>query len=229
MLLFGMLVNSCRINKLLTGPPSEDRPELPVGPDTPLQVEPATLRDSALIGTREHRLSLLEITNNGGWSAVGDSGWIRVSPPAGNGPRTLTIVLDPEGLRAGAHRGTVTVSAPDASGSPVTVPITFVIQQPVLGVKPSSLNHTTESSNGQFFDTLDVRNDGNGPLAWTASNRSAWLTLTTVAGAGPGKLALRMSSAGLRVATYRDTIVVVAPGAAGSPLRIPVTLRRKRD
>jgi hypothetical protein len=224
-----MLVNSCRINKLLSTPPSEGESPPPVAPGTPLQVTPATLRDSALIGTKEQRLSTIQVTNHGSWSAAGDSAWIKVSPQTGRGPEIVSIVLDSDGLKPGSHRGTVTVQAPEAIGSPIDVPVTFVIQQPVLEVRPGSLSHTTESSKAQFFDTLDVRNEGNGPLVWTASNRSSWLTITTIAGDRPGKLALTMSSAGLRIGTYRDTVVIVAAGAAGSPVRIPVTLRRKRD
>jgi hypothetical protein len=40
---------------------------------------------------------------------------------------------------------------------------------------------------------------------------------------------LRLSSTGLAVGLYKDTVLVVAVGALGSPAKIPVTFRRKRD
>ena len=218
-LLFGLLVNGCRINKLLSRSST----------DGPLQVIPPEVRDSALAGTTAPRRSSLEIANSGSWSATNDSPWIGVSPASGSGRRTVTVALDPQELRPGAHEGSVTVRAPEAAAAPVTVPVTFVIQQPILVVDPRELSRTAHSGNDQFYDTLEVRNDGTGPLVWTASNKSTWLTLGTVAGVGAGKIALKMSSAGLAVATYRDTVVIVAVGATGSPARIPVTLRRRRD
>ena len=218
-LLFGLLVNGCQINKLLGRSTA----------DGPLQVSPAAVRDSALAGTTAPRRSSLQVTNGGTWSATNDSPWIGVTPTNGSGSRTVTIALDPEQLDPGTHEGSVTVSAAEAVESPVTIPVTFVIQQPVLVVKPEEITRTARSGSSQFFDTLEVRNDGSGPLVWTASNKSVWLTLGTVAGVGDGKIPLMLSSAGLALGTYRDTVVVVAVGASGSPARIVVTLRRRRD
>jgi hypothetical protein len=218
-LLFGFLVNGCRINKLLSRSTT----------DGPLQVTPPEVRDSALAGTTAPRRSNLQITNNGSWSATNNSPWIGVIPASGSGHRTVTIALDPQELGPGAHQGSVTVRAPEAADAAVTIPVTFVIQQPILVVKPDNVSRTAYTSGDLFFDTLEVRNAGSGPLVWTASSKSGWLTLGTVAGVGPGKVSLRMSSSGLPIGTYRDTVLVVAVGATGSPARIPVTLRRKRD
>lgn len=218
-LLFGLLVNGCRINRLLGRSAA----------DGPLQVSPAAVRDSALAGTTAPRRSSLQVTNGGSWFATNDSPWIGVTPMNGSGRRTVTIALDPVRLEPGTHEGSVTVSAAEAVESQVTIPVTFEIQQPILVLDPRSITRTTESSNREFFDTLEVRNDGTGPLVWTASNKSAWLTLGTVAGVGEGKIPLKLATSGLAVGTYRDTVVVVAVGASGSPARIVVTLRRRRD
>lgn len=219
--LFAMLVNGCRINKLLSRSASES--------DGPLQVSPAQVQDSALAGTTTPRRSSLQVTDGGGWSATNSSPWIGVSPSSGSGRRTVTIALDPGELRPGRHVGAVTVSAAEASETPVTIPVTFTIQQPVLVVDPRDISRSSNSVNTMFSDTVEVRNGGSGPLVWTASNTSAWLTLGTVAGVGNGKIAWTMSSAGLGIGTYRDTIVVVAVGAVGSPAKIPVMLRRRRN
>jgi len=224
-LLFGVLVNGCRINQLL----GRSNPGGPGGTDSPLNVTPAVVRDSALAGSTAPRQTSLQVMHSASWSATNDSPWIGLNPTSGSGPRALTITLDPQRLQPGPHDGAVTVSAPEAVGSPVTIPVSFVILQPILVVHPAGINHTARSGHSQFFDTLEVGNDGTGPLVWTASNTSTWLRLGAVAGVGPGKIPMRMSSAGLAVGLYKDTVLVVAVGAQGSPAKIPVTLRRKRD
>lgn len=221
MLLFGLLVNGCQINKLLGRPGVSEA-------GGPLQVTPAVVRDSALAGTTAARRSSIQVTNGGRWFATNDSGWIDVIPATGVGVRTVTVALDPEGLEPGAHRGSVTVSAAEET-DPITVPVTFVIQQPVLHVDPKSIERTVTSGNAQVTATLEIENRGTGPLVWTASNRAGWLRLETVAGVGEAEIALTMSASGLALGTYKDTIVVVAVGAAGSPAKIPVTFKRRRD
>jgi hypothetical protein len=224
-LLFGLLVNSCRINKLIGGgrPPAEE------GPEQQLAVTPPQVHDSALSGTPTPRRSSIEIENNGRWVATMDSPWIALSPKTGRGQSSVTLILDPEGLKPGSHTGAITVTEPEAADVPVVVPVTLVIQQPILAVSPRDIERTTRSSNAQLSDTIVVRNTGTGPLVWTASNKSSWLMLGTVAGVGDGKIPLKLSSAGLAIATYRDTIMVVAVGATGSPAKIPVLFRRRKD
>lgn len=221
MLLFGLLVNGCQINKLL------GRPGVG-GSEGPLVVSPGIVRDSALAGTTAERRSNIQVTNGGRWSATNDSLWIDVIPSAGVGARTVTVALDPEGLKPGAHRGSVTLSGADTTEA-VTVPVTFVIQQPVLKIDPKSIERTVWSGNAQVTSTLKLSNQGTGPLVWTASNKAAWLKLETVAGVGDGEIRVTMSSSGLNEGTYRDTVVVVAVGAVGSPMKIPVTFKRRKN
>lgn len=221
-LAFGLFANGCQINKLLShspAPPSSG----------PLVVTPATVNDSILAGTVGVRRANLEVNSGGRWSATNTDPWIDVTPANGSGHRTLTIALDPDGLEPGPHEGVVTVSEAQSTGDPVIVPVTFVILQPVLAVAPASISKTARSGNSQFTDTIEIKNRGTGPLVWTASNSSKWLTLFTVSGVGDGTIGIRLSSSGLGEGTYRDTIVVTAVGAVGSPAKIPVTLRRRRN
>lgn len=223
-LLSGLFVNSCRINRLLGGGSAATG-----GSEGQLEVTPSEVRDSALSGTLHPRHSVVEIENNGRWVATTESGWIGLSPRSGNGQTSVSLALDPEGLKPGQHTGTITFSEPGSTDAPVVVSVTLFIQQPVLDVSPKDLSRTTRSSNAQFFDTLVVKNKGTGPLEWTASNGSSWLTLETSVGIGEGRIALKMSSTGLGISTYRDTIVVVAAGALGSPTKIPVSFKRRRS
>ena len=143
----------------------------------------------------------------------------------------VRLSLDPQNLTPGLHLGTVTLQEHDSTGPTATVTVRFRIQQPVLKVAPGSLSFTAGSSNSVLYDTVRVTNDGDGPLVWTATTEHhvGWLTLTNAAGAGPGKIAVRATNEGLSYfGTFKETIIVTAPGAKDSPQRIDVTLRRRK-
>jgi hypothetical protein len=99
-----------------------------------LTVRPTSISDAAPFGDTSKRDHALGITNTGhgnfSWTASDDTTWISLSASFGDGPDTITVTLDPTGLPPGTHKGNVTVTAPGALGSPVTVPVTLTIQTP---------------------------------------------------------------------------------------------------
>lgn len=215
------LVNGCRISKLLSTSTEAN---------APLVVSPTQVHDSALVGTIAERVTNLSVTNSGGWSASSRDSWIRMSPSSGESRATVRLSLDPKSLSPGVHEGVVTVSEQANDGARVDVEVSFLILQPILSVEPSSLFYNVRTSNAVFNDTLSVKNKGNGPLNWTArvAHNSRWVTLGATSGSGPGKIPVRVTNEGLNFfATYRDTIIVEAPGAKNSPARIAVQIKRK--
>jgi len=195
-----------------------------------LTVTPTTIRDSANFGTSAVQVSV-QISNTGtggslAWSAVKDSSWLGLNPPSGGTPMSLVISLDPTGKAVGTYQDTVTVTAAGALGSPAKIAVTFVIQQPVLVVTPAADSHATNVGSATFNDTLRIANGGTGSLSWTAAKAQSqpWLTLAKLAGSAPDQIPLTIASSGLAAGTYKDTVVVTAGGASGSPARIPVTL-----
>jgi BACON domain-containing protein len=225
-LLGGLFVNGCQISKLLSRSAGEGG-----GAGGNIVVTPAQVVDSALAGETAPRVSNLAVTNGGTWFATPSSPWISVSPPRGGPRATVRLSLDPKNLPPGLHLSTVTLQQHDSTGPTATVTVRFRIQQPVLQVKPSSFSFTPRTSNSVFEDTLVVTNDGDGPLVWSATteNQSGWLTLTNTTGTGPGKIAIRATNEGLSYfGTFKETIIVTAPGAKDSPMRIDVTMRRRK-
>ncbi|HWC75741.1 MAG TPA: hypothetical protein VG454_17575 [Gemmatimonadales bacterium] len=223
-LLAGVLVNGCRISKLLSASSEANGP---------LVVNPTVVHDSALVGSTTARIAHLDVLYGRGWSVATDQSWIQLNPASGSAHGDVRVLLQPKNLSPGMHAGAVTVAEKTAAagdGSTVTVDISFLILQPILSVAPGSLTYTAHTDNSVFNDTLRVANKGNGPLTWTAriAQHSNWITLAATAGDGPGNIPVRVSNAGLSYwATYRDTIIVDAPGAKDSPARIPVLLKRK--
>lgn len=98
-----------------------------------LTVTPTAITDAAMQGDVAKRTHTLSVGNSGpgggtlGWFVSADRAWIEVSPPGGFAPATITVTLDPASLPPGTHEGSVTVTAPGASGSPAVVPVTFTI------------------------------------------------------------------------------------------------------
>jgi hypothetical protein len=223
-LLSGLLVNGCQISRLLSRSTAD-----PGGGS--IVVSPTEVVDSALAGETAARVTNLAVTNGGAWFATAGTPWISVSPPRGGSRATVRLALDPKSLAPGLHLGAVRLQQQDSTGPAATVAVRFRIQQPVLDVKPGSLSFTARTSSSVFTDTLQVTNDGDGPLVWTATteHQAGWLTLTNTAGSGPGKIAIRATNEGLSYfGTFNETIIVTAPGAQDSPQRIDVTLRRRK-
>lgn len=224
-LVSGLFVNGCRISKLLSFSDTKG------GSRTLIRVTPDVVRDSAIAGTSTMRVNTLAVVNSGGWSALSDDDWIHINSNNSGARGTVRLSLDPKDLTEGLHEGAVTVHEQETDGASVTVPVSFLIQQPVLKVEPGGFTFTAHTSNSVFNDTLKITNTGTGPLTWSARTEhgAEWLTISDTGGTGDGIIAVRASNEGLSYfGTFRETIIVTAPGAKNSPKRVDVILKRRR-
>jgi len=227
-LLSGLVVNGCRISRLLS--PSGGAAGSGGGV---IVVVPSLVRDSAIAGASTHRVTTVAVTNGGQWTATTDDSWIHVTPASGGSRATILFSLDPKDLSPGLHRGEVTIREQETEGeeASATVAVSFLIQQPILKVKPDKFEFRANTSNSVFHDTLYITNEGTGPLVWTATTErhSRWLRFESdTTGTAPGIIAVRASNQGLAFfGTFKETIIVHSPGAKNSPKRIEVTIRRK--
>jgi len=226
--LAGVAVNGCQINKLLS---SGSDPAGGPNQNGVIIVVPSLIRDSAIAGANTQRVNNVDVSNGGRWSAVTDDSWIHLSPESGGSRATLKLSLDPKDLDPGMHHGAVTLQEQDDAETRATVSVSFLIQQPVLAVDPKEFNFRPRNSNTVFHDTIYVTNDGTGPLVWsvTTEHHAGWLTFENdTSGTAPSAIAIRASNSGLSYfGTYRETIIVSSPGAKNSPKRIEVTMRRR--
>ncbi|MDD3276578.1 MAG: lamin tail domain-containing protein, partial [Kiritimatiellales bacterium] len=69
------------------------------------------------------------ISDNAAWMSVSPSGGTSTS--SGN-RQSHTVTYNTAGLPAGDYTGTITVSDPDASGSPQTIPVQLTVREPIL-------------------------------------------------------------------------------------------------
>ncbi|MCU0250961.1 MAG: putative Ig domain-containing protein [Vicinamibacterales bacterium] len=95
-----------------------------------LRVSPASLAFT-LEGPSPAAPQQLRIRNLGSgtlrWTARPADAWIRVSPASGSGPAVLSVELDGTRLTPGRHESRITVEAPDADDSPVSVAVTVEV------------------------------------------------------------------------------------------------------
>ncbi|HTG17935.1 MAG TPA: hypothetical protein VK747_21995, partial [Blastocatellia bacterium] len=94
-------------------------------------VSPASMSFTATVGGSNPANQSLNITNTGGgtlnWTASSNATWLSVSPTSGTAPSTATVSANISGLAVGTYNGAITISAPGASNTPVTVPVTLTV------------------------------------------------------------------------------------------------------
>ncbi|MCX6833463.1 MAG: T9SS type A sorting domain-containing protein, partial [candidate division Zixibacteria bacterium] len=61
------------------------------------------------------------------WSIATSPAWLSASPAAGTESQSSDIIMNTAGMVAGTYGGQIVVSAPEASNSPVTVPVTLQV------------------------------------------------------------------------------------------------------
>jgi hypothetical protein len=200
-------------------------------PPTPaLSVAPSSLSFSGTAGSASPAAKTLDVSNAGtgtlNWSASENASWLSISPASETGAGTITVTPTITGLSAGTYTTDITVSAPGATGSPKTIPVTFTVASPpALAVAPANLSFTaTQGGANPAAQDVSVTNTGGGTLSFTAADDAAWLTVTPASGNAPATLSVAPSVAGLAQGTYAATVTVSAAGASGSPKSVGVTL-----
>lgn len=170
--------------------------------------------------------------------------WLRVAPGEGVLPGvnpfetvSLTIAVAPAGLTEGAYYGTVTIRAPGdpqsppADNSPQIIEVALTVgggtAAPGIGVSPNALVFEVVTGGGRAQPAnVQITNTGGGTLNWTATVETTgggnWLAVAAMSGS---LLSVSATVGTLPVGVYSGRVALTAPGAANSPVSIPVTLR----
>jgi Malectin domain/Viral BACON domain len=205
---------------------------LTVAPATPvLVVGSGSLSFAGTAGGANPAGQPVSISNGGAgtlsWAALGNQPWLTVSPASGTNAGSLTVGANLTGLAAGSYSGTVTVSATGALSSPQTIGVTLTVAPatPVLVLGSGSLSFAgTAGGANPAGQPVSVSNGGGGTLSWTASGNQPWLSVSGGTGTGAGAFTVQPVLTGLSAGSYSGTVTVSAPGAAGSPATVPVSL-----
>jgi len=106
-----------------------------------LHVSPASLA-FVVDGRSQAASQQVRIRNLGSgtlrWTAHTAERWIRVSPPSGSGPSILMVEIDSTRLGPGRYDGRITIDAPDADDSPVSIAVAVEVASPPAPSVPLS-------------------------------------------------------------------------------------------
>ncbi|HUQ91620.1 MAG TPA: hypothetical protein VM120_08060, partial [Bryobacteraceae bacterium] len=150
--------------------------------------------------------------------------WLSVAPNSGNTPSNLLITINPANLQVGTYNGTVSVASTAPNIPAQNIPVTLTITSGAISATPTSATFS-QSAGGPVPASQTVQIAGVpagttvGAVA-TMLNGTGWLT-TSVSGN-----TVTISSNGTQLAqgSYAGVVTVIVPGAANSPLNIPVAL-----
>jgi hypothetical protein len=159
------------------------------------------------------------------WAATSNVSWMTVVSSNSLTPGALTVSVNPSGMTPGSYAGSVTISAPGATNSPVIIPVTLVINSTVLSVTPSKLAFFGAVGLNPNPQTIQVANTGTGTLNWTASHTSSWLGLSATSGTTPASVTVTAGTTTTGAGTFNDTITVASNGVSNSPLAVPVSMQ----
>jgi subtilisin len=197
-----------------------------------LSVSPGSRRVETDAGTTTSFSTSATVTLSGdgsgsaAWTASKRKPWTNLTTASGTGSGTVAWSRSGAGLVAGTYVDTITVAVNGLSARIID----SLVVNPValkLSVTPKSRKAQGKAGTAEMIaDSGDVVLTGTGSstAAWTASRRSAWLSLLTAAGTGSGKLRWTRNTDGLVAGTYVDTITVMSAGALESPTAIIDTL-----
>lgn len=146
---------------------------------------------------------------------------VMLSQLSGTAPSSIAVSVDAGSLAPGLYNGIITIHT-GVNDHAVQVALTVV---PQLLVSPDTLSLLQQVNGEPTSRLLTVL--GSVPLTWSAETSAPWLALLPLSGVTPGsiKVAAIPGASAFAEGLYTSQVAVQAPGAAGSPATIPITLR----
>lgn len=197
-----------------------------------LNVSQAAINVTAIAGASATTQTVsVTSTNNTGlaFSATASTSpagltWLSVTPNSGSTPSNLQVTINPANLGVGVYTGSVVVSSPAGIIPAQTIPVTLTVYSSTATTSQPSLTFS-QALGGSAPETQSIQIAGVpsgttiGAIA-TALSGSGWLTAT----ASGNSVTVAANGSQLLQGTYSGIVTVIIPGAAGSPLYVPVTL-----
>jgi uncharacterized protein (TIGR03437 family) len=166
-----------------------------------------------------------QVTFTTGVATTDGAAWLSATPASGSTPATLTVSVDPTGLAPGDYAGTVTITSPAATNSPLTRSVTLTVTPaPKLAATPNALSFTYRVNGIQpVARTVAITSTGD-QLPFNAASDSAWLTVVPGTGTTPANLTITADPTDLQTGAHTGKITVATTGiAVSSSVTITVT------
>ena len=196
-------------------------------PPVTLSVSPSSVIFSAMPGGTPgpQTVTISAPGANTAWGIKTSGAWLSAAVSSTMTPGAITLSANPTGLPAGTYSGTVTIFAPGATNSPITIPVTLAVKTAVMGVSPSSLTFFGAVDAPQSSQAIAVTNGGTGTLTWQATADSNWIHPSSTSGTAPGSISVLPSVAGLGVGQYTGSITITSQDVGTGPATVPVSLQ----
>jgi len=201
-----------------------------------ISFNPESLSFTAVEGGSNPGNETLEIWNSGtgtlNWSLSDDAPWLSKNPTSGSSTGehdTAAVSVNTTGMSGGDYSANITITAPGASNSPRTVPISLHISSaaPQISFKPGRFSFAAvEGGPTHAAETLEIWNSGVDTLGWSLSDDAAWLSEDPTSGSSTGEhdtVTVSVDIAGMSVGDYSTNITITAE-ASNSPQVVPVSL-----
>jgi uncharacterized protein (TIGR03437 family) len=234
----GLTPGVCSGNVTLSVPGSSTPPlvipvTLNVSNTALLNVGQSSINVTTLVGaaatTQTVSLSSTDPNNQLPFTAIATTNpvgltWLSVTPNSGNTPNPLKVTIDPTNLGPGTYTGSITVSSTATNVPAQTIPVTLIVASSTATANPASVAFTQALGGTQpTAQTVQISGVPAGTtigVQTTMLNGSGWLT-ASVSGS---VVTINANGSQLPQGAYQGVVTVFVPGAANSPLYIPVTL-----
>jgi uncharacterized membrane protein len=165
--------------------------------------------------------------------STGASGWLTATLPA-NAAAPVNVTLQPSTtvLTPGTYTATVPVVSPQATNSPRSVTVTYVVDPPsVLQLSRASVPISAQANAPlPGTQTVNITNSGGGAINGIApgtiiysTGASGWLSASVTSSTTPSTLTLTVLSTALAVGNYSATVPVTSTTTGVTPLNVIVT------
>ena len=187
----------------------------------------------------------LTLTNPGyvalNWTASDTAAWLTLTPSSGsvigaqtgsNDSNTVSCAVDATALSHGTYSAIITLTDPNASNSPVTVPVDLTVApdpDPELLFNSTHLTITVTDALPTGMAMLQVSNAGFQSIDWTLTSSDSWLTATPTNGTCASRMAPPITVAVVGTATagpgeYYGVLTFTATGGVSEIYTVDVTL-----
>jgi hypothetical protein len=197
-----------------------------------INVTPSSLSFSYALGGTSPGSKTLSLASSTGsplrYTAAASGGsWLSLGTTSGSTPGRVSVSVNPTGMAAGSHNGSISVTTGGAANSPQSVPVTLTV------TSGTGSGHLTASPRWLSFNyaagqsapspkTVNVASSGT-PLSYTAAGfGGSWLSVSPSGGTTSGKISIAVNPAGLPTGTYAGVVQISAPGSRA--IDLPVSL-----
>jgi hypothetical protein len=161
-------------------------------------------------------------------TTAADQSWITVTGGTATTKAIMLIGVNAAGMAAGTYSGHVIVSSPQASNSPLSIPVTLVVsgsQTSTLIAAPNALAFSAVVGGvAPAGQSLTIGENPAGALPFTVAADQAWMTLSASSGTTASAIQVGANTSGLAAGNYTGHVIVTAAGVTNSPMSVTVTL-----